>query len=163
MIPIFEMAFNADFAKRKIKEKSERVNINVLKCTIYKTDKNNRSHWVGRIADWIDYANCIYVKPRNKLSEKFYSDEFFGVFGNEKSDAISNIKEFQNDNRDNIESNKKSYDDFEITQEMINDTFAIYNLLKDKYSKILADKRNRYNRDNIYDMLMEDFKDILGQ
>ena len=163
MIPIFEMAFDASHVKKKIKEKSKTINRNVLKCTIYKDDLYNRSHWVGRIADWIDYANCMYIKPKNKLSEESYSNEFFGIFGNEKSDAISNIKEFQNNNRDNIDEDKKHYDDFELNHEMIDDTFAIYSLLKDKYSKILSDKNNGYSRDDIYNMLMKDFKDILGK
>lgn len=120
---IFGMSFPRKDAIAKMASLSNNINEHIIECVVYRELRYNTiSHWVDELAAWMARANKI--KCNSKLKKRDYLENLFGSLGNDIIDADVNLDEYRRKNRSLPEN--KQYPDFEITEQLIHDTYMAY-------------------------------------
>lgn len=143
---IFAMSMQRPIAIRELNGLSRTLAQHVCKMAIYDDSLNCKDHWIHELADYINQANDITVKPKNnKLKMRDYESEFYGVLGETEKDANVFLNSFY---RRNVET--KEYPVVKITREMC-ERYVDLSLFLIEYCKILLCSNNNMYLEKIED------------
>lgn len=122
----------------------------VAKCVIYSNTTNNLEHWVGEISHKLSIVNQITLKPSGKkLNPKSYEDTIFDSMGTDRADTYILLEDLHH-------QYENTYPEFDITDELVDRLFRVFNKMKKTIIPILASK-NDYTEDDfrllVYDAL----------
>lgn len=146
---IYGMAYSRKDVIENIHKIKDALEEHILKCAIYGDSTNNLTHWVKEVCGYLNYANRFSVKPNNgRLKYNDYLDNLFGFMGDAIGDAETDLLWFQLNN-----NHSKEYPDFEITPELIQRTFDIFNSIKEYMLPILTTKNNNLGAADFYDTI----------
>ena len=135
----------------KMKGRRDKVAEHLSKCAMYgdALGLNKYNHWIRELATWISDINEIVSKPKGKkLKAKQYSENLFGLLGDERADSRSALVDLQ------LYNSRKSnpYPEIEIDDAMIERMLLI---TEDMHGKVvpLLSVRNNFNRNDIESLL----------
>ena len=132
------MSWNRNRALSKLSSMSDTFVKHILKCVIYSDNMRDYNHWIQEISNYLEVANDIELKPRNKKPSKSdYEDTLFDALGNTRKDARNNLKLFLWE----IEETHQ-YPEFEITEKLINNVFETCKNIVDTFVPILITKNS---------------------
>ena len=148
------------FYKEKLVGYSEIINDLFIQCAVYPSETVTRSYWINQISKWFDIVNTIRFGKNKRFTANFYRKYLFFYFGNIKSDAEVNIKEYRLKRK--IKANNEYFSDFIVSNDKVNNLFVIYQYISEKYGKIFSNKKsNKLSQSDFCDMLEQDLKLIL--
>ena len=162
MIKIIEMGQKRSFCIKRIESYADEIYEHIIECVIYAKDTYHRKHWIDELSAWFDIINSVRMDKNKKLSFDKYKDILFSGFGTDRYDALSNLKDYKAKNLIKINRDKKAYPDFEITEDMVEKLFLVYQLFIEKYCTIFADKNNTYELEDFKQEITNDFNGIIG-
>lgn len=143
--PIFSMSYTRKKALDILYSYSDNINDHILKCIIYKDTKpNDVKHWIVEICSWLHRADNVTSKT--KLKPRDYEDTIFSAFGNSIVDARINLENFYDKF---VKFSSTPYPKFEVTSSLVNDTFEVYERIKDFSIKQFL-KSNKLSTDEWY-------------
>lgn len=119
---IYAMAIPRKSALDQLSSYSDVLLRHILECVIYKDDLGCLAHWIGEIASWLNKANKLKCKV--SLKGQDYRDSLFGQIGDGFDDAQLALEVYQLS-----ELRKNAYPDFEITDDLVNQTVNVCNQL----------------------------------
>lgn len=132
---IFAMSQSRKVILNRLVALSDVINRHIIECVVYRETKASiLHHWTHEVAVWLQRANVL--KCKSKMKARDYKDSLFGYFGTDGEDARINIENYQLWNARSM--NPTPYPDFEITEDMVNNLFNVYQELMDTCIPILV-------------------------
>ena len=152
---IFAMSFPRKIAHKHLSKNSESLCDHVLKCILFADIRPDQLyHWIHEeICGWLEDAS--EVKCDSKLKSKDYLETVFCEFGTDKQDAKVVLKSFRKHYCFDIDD---SYPDFDITIELVDKTYKIFQTFIDVCMPLLL-KKDPVSQDDwykaIHDILLD--------
>ena len=116
---IFGMANSRSVVLDRFVSLSRNISNHVVKCVAYKDSYSCLDPWIHEISSWIHAANA--TKCKSKLKATDYVNTLFGYFGDDRADAENELQWFQ------LSSEySHRYSQFEITDELIDQTYSAF-------------------------------------
>lgn len=162
MIKIIEMSQKRNFCIKRIESYTDEIYEHIIECVVYAEYRYHRKHWIDELAAWFDIINSAKMNKNKKFSFEKYKDLVFNGFGTDKYDALANLKDYKAKNLIKINKGKKAYPDFNITDNMVEKLFKVYQTFIEKYCTIFADKNNTYELEDFKQEITNDFNNIIG-
>ena len=116
---IFGMANSRSVVLDRFVSLSRNISSHVVKCIAYGDSYSCLDHWIHEVASWIHAANA--TKCKSKLKAADYVDTLFGYFGDDRADAENELQWFQLSHE-----YTHRYSQFEITDDLINQTYSVF-------------------------------------
>lgn len=139
-------------AQKKLNSYAEELAMHMAKCVVYGDSIKCLKHWLcEEISDWISRAAVVKHKG-GKMKPELYKRTLFGYLGDDKNDALGNLKDLQIA----VKRHKYDYPYFNITQSMVDNMYTFSKNMSDKISLFLANnKGNEVNDRQLQKMLMD--------
>ena len=168
-----EMALPKDKVEKLCASLGEKICWHLIACGVYKNTLMCLSHWVEEIASWLDRINIKEVKtPSGRLKKRDYAKIIYrDNIGENLHDLESAIADFRDDNcatdkdKELSKYNKyvalsidgKDYPYFDITNDLILNTYSMIEYFISKTTDILSRSGNGMTKDNWESLVLEIF------
>ena len=132
-----EMAFNRSVAIKRVESYADTLFEHLLKCAVFKDTTGNLKHWINdEIAVYLADVNEIEVKTKKgKLNKVDYEKALLSDIGENSQDYKSTISSIRASWRKH-----DKYPFFQITDELVNNMFVMYNDIVKQCSEIFIQK-----------------------
>ena len=135
---ICAMSWTRDRALSRMSERSDTLAKHLIKCVVYPDNTRDRTHWIQEISSYLEFANDITLKPKNRKPNKIdFEDSLFDALGNTKNDAKNSLKSFLWENNESHQ-----YPEFGITNQLIENVFQTFKNIHDIFIPILTQKNS---------------------
>lgn len=147
---MFAMSFPRKVALQHLSDDSSAICEHVLKCILYRDIRHDDMyHWIhDELSSWL--ADASQIKCDSKLKLRDILDTTFGQFGNEEGDSLIILKKFRRKYCDSTSSN--SYPYFEITVELVENTYETITEFKNRCAPKLLEK-TVYTQEDWYNII----------